>query len=317
MAITKIYKGTAELTNVLKIYKGSVLVYEKEEEPSYPTNVVVFKSDSPRRVTPKYTHPGITLQYSTNGGTTWNNISSDVTTTSSDEIWFRGRATGTKSLYTSSDSSNAWVFSGDASNKLHVYGDLRYLLCDNLGDNTITFNIATYCFNSMFYGCTSLTTAPSLPATTLATYCYSNMFEGCTGLTTAPSLPATKLARGCCASMFRDCTSLTTAPSLPATTLANYCYANMFNGCTSLTTAPELPATTLAEYCYSNMFNGCTALKVSKTQEGSYQYAWRIPTSGTGTIAYYWNPDMLKDTGGTFKSNPSINTTYYVENPPV
>ena len=34
----------------------------------------------------------------------------------------------------------------------------------------------------MFQGCTSLTTAPELPATTLATYCYYSMFQGCTSL---------------------------------------------------------------------------------------------------------------------------------------
>ena len=265
MAITKIYKDSQELENVVRIYKGSELVYEKEEEPSYPTNVVVFKSDSPRTITPKFTQSGVTLQYSTNGGTTWTNISSGGTTASSDEIWFRGRATGTKRLYVLSDVSNAWVFSGNSSNKLHVYGDLRYLLCDNLGDDTIIFNIAKYCFPNMFRGCTSLTTAPSLPADTLADFCYSGMFRGCT--------------------------SLTTVPSLPADTLTNTCYANMFYG--------------------------CTAFKVSATKIGSYQYAWRIPTSGMGTEAPSWNYNMLTNTGGTFKSNPSINTTYYVENPPV
>ena len=46
----------------------------------------------------------------------------------------------------------------------------------------------------MFYGCTSLTTAPELPATTLADYCYGSMFQGCSNLnhikamfTTTPS----------------------------------------------------------------------------------------------------------------------------------
>lgn len=264
MAITKIYKGTAELTNVLKIYKGSELVYEKEEEPSYPSNVVVFKSGSPRTITPRYTNTGITLQYSTNGGTTWTNISSGVTTASSDEIWFRGRATGTKSLFTSTSTSNAWTFSG--SSVLEVYGNLNFLLCNTLGD----------------------TIAP----TSLAIYCYSNMF--------------------------RDCTSLTTAPSLPATTLGERCYYYMFYGCTALTTAPSLPATTLVNRCYYHMFDGCTAFKVSYTKTGSYQYAWRIPTSGTGSAAESgWSSYMLTNTGGTFTSNPTINTTYYVENPPV
>ena len=32
--------------------------------------------------------------------------------------------------------------------------------------------IADRCYNRMFYGCTSLTKAPALPATTLADYCY-------------------------------------------------------------------------------------------------------------------------------------------------
>jgi hypothetical protein len=65
------------------------------------------------------------------------------------------------------------------------------------------------------------------------------------------------------------------------------------------------------------MFYGCTEFKVSAIKTGSYQYAWRIPTSGTGTTVYDWNTGMLTGTGGTFKSSPSINTTYYVENPPV
>jgi hypothetical protein len=314
--IGKLYKGDSDVSNQYeKIYKGSELLWKKQTPP--PTNVVVFKSDSPRTITPKF-KSGVTLQYSIDNGSTWNNISSYATTASSDEIWFRGSATGAKSLFSSASVSNRWGFSGDASNKLHVYGDLRYLLCDNLGDNTITFNIASNCFSFMFYDCTSLTTAPSLPATTLASYCYSSMFYNCTSLTTAPSLPARTLANNCYANMFNGCTSLTTAPSLSATTLADFCYSSMFYNCTSLTTAPSLPARTLALNCYQNMFNGCTAFKVSTTKTGSYQYSWRIPTSGTiGTTPSFWNPNMLANTGGTFTSDPNINTAYYVENPPV
>ena len=83
--------------------------------------------------------------------------------------------------------------------------------------------------------CTSLITAPSvLPATTLAECCYTSMFYNCTSLTTAPELPSTTLESYCYNNMFYGCTSLTTAPELPATTLANYCYSSMFNGCTNL-----------------------------------------------------------------------------------
>ena len=159
----------------------------------------------------------------------------------------------------------------------------------------------------------------SNPPTTLSTNnSYMSMFNGCTNLTTAPALPATTLAVGCYGMMFWGCTSLTTAPALPATTLAINCYYYMFRGCTSLTTAPNLPATTLADSCYSSMFYGCSSFKVSSTRTGTYQYAWRIPTSGTiSSTPPGWGTSMLKNTGGTFTSDPSINTTYYVENEPV
>ena len=116
-------------------------------------------------------------------------------------------------------------------------------------------------YYGMFQGCTSLTTAPALPATELAYGCYSFMFRDCTSLATAPELPATTLAYRCYSYMFDGCTSLTTAPELPATTLTQSCYAYMFWGCTRLITAPSvLPATTLAQGCYYYMFYGCISL---------------------------------------------------------
>ena len=120
--------------------------------------------------------------------------------------------------------------------------------------------LASYCYQYMFHNCTSLTSAPELPATSLVNSCYQYMFYGCTSLVNAPALPATTLAPNCYAYMFRGCTALVTAPELPATTLTGSCYYSMFSGCTSLTSAPELPATSLATYCYGVMFYGCTAL---------------------------------------------------------
>ena len=139
------------------------------------------------------------------------------------------------------------------------------------------------------------------------------MFYGCTSLTTAPSLPATTLAISCYGYMFYGCTSLTTAPSLPATTLANYCYRSMFYGCTSLTTAPSLPATTLANVCYGYMFQGCKKIKLSSTASGTYTKSYRIPKSGTGTTGVNSMLYMFTNTGGTFTGAPEINTTYYLD----
>ena len=120
--------------------------------------------------------------------------------------------------------------------------------------------MAPYCYAFMFFNCTSLIQAPNLTATTLENACYWSMFEGCSSLTQPPALPATTLASNCYKYMFQNCTSLAQAPALPATTLASGCYMNMFEGCTSLVQAPALPATTLADSCYENMFEGCTSL---------------------------------------------------------
>ena len=151
-------------------------------------------------------------------------------------------------------------------------------------------NLAPYCYQSMFYNCTTLKTAPTeLPATTLAEYCYDSMFENCTSLTTAPELPATTLAIGCYNQMFSSCSKLTTAPALPATTLASDCYERMFEVCTSLVNAPELSATTLADYCYRYMFYDCRKLNsitvyandVSATDCTTY---WLSGVASSGTF---------------------------------
>jgi hypothetical protein len=107
----------------------------------------------------------------------------------------------------------------------------------------------------MFYGCTSLTTAPELPATTLAEYCYLRMFSGCTSLTKAPDLPATTLAEGCYQYMF-SATNIIFAPVLPATTLANCCYYYMFDGCSKLINITMLATDISASNCLTNWVNG-------------------------------------------------------------
>ena len=123
------------------------------------------------------------------------------------------------------------------------------------------------------------------------------------------------MASYCYSSMFYGCTGLTAAPSLPATTLAIFCYAFMFYGCTGLTAAPSLPATTLVSQCYDFMFYGCKKLKLSSTASGTYTKSYRIPKSGTGTIASTSSigSNMFDKTGGTFTGTPEINTTYYLD----
>ena len=149
---------------------------------------------------------------------------------------------------------------------------------------------------------------------TLSSYCYISLFNGCTSLATAPSLPATTLAGNCYAYMFRWCTSLTATPQLPATTLVDACYSSMFQWCTNLTALPKLPATTLPNFCYYFMFYQCSKIKMSTTQTWEYQTAYRIPTTWTWTVGSSSLANMFNSTWWTFTWTPSINTTYYTSN---
>ena len=196
---------------------------------------VEFVSSTPMTITPKQTNAGVTLQYSLDGST-WTTIATGATTPSANIIYFRGQATETKALFTERTFSNTWTFTG--ATNLECNGKLDRLLQNTLGSD---INVLT---------------------------------------------------------------------------IGDYCYDNMFYGCTSLVTAPALPATTLASFCYNSMFYGCTSLKLSETMTGIYDTAYRIPKTGTGTTATNSLIDMFTATGGTFKENPEINTTYYTENTP-
>ena len=198
--------------------------------------------------------PSGSFQTSSDGGNTWSDYTIDtaIALNTGDKVSFRAKADRTSAQ----DSYNYFQF--NMTGKIEAWHNVMSMY--RTRDFATYESMIEYAFHHMFDGCTSLTKAPALPATTLADYCYSSMFKGCTSLTEAPVLPATTLAEDCYYNMFKGCTSLTKTPALPATTLANYCYNNMFAGCKKLTKAPVLPATTLVNGCYSGMFAGCTSL---------------------------------------------------------
>ena len=197
------------------------------------------------------------MSYSIDSGTTWTTLEggTNTPTIQSGEtvMWkgnsrpYQGGGIGTFS------STGAYDVEGNA---------MSLLFSDNFEGETSLVG-KDYAFYTLFQS-NRIVNAENLilPATALSLSCYDGMFYGCSGLTTAPSLLATTLANSCYRSMFEDCTSLTTVPSvLPATTLATHCYSSMFDGCTSLTTAPMLPAPILVEASYSWMFFNCTSLQ--------------------------------------------------------
>ena len=271
-----------------------------------------------------------TIDYKVNNDE-WKSIKSNtgssaptITVKPGDKVQFRGNNeqyydsssyaynsfSGSTALFEAEGNVMSLIYGDDFKNKLTISRAYAFASlfqnCVNLvsAKNLIlpATTLVDCCYQSMFYGCTSLTAAPQLPATTLAYNCYSHMFTNCRKLTTAPVLPATTLATYCYSNMFQNCTSLTTAPVLPATTLANDCYSYMFWGCTSLTTAPVLPATTLANDCYSGMFLRCTNLNYIKClatdiSATNCTYSWVNGVASKGTFV---KPSSMDDwTTGT------------------
>lgn len=141
----------------------------------------------------------------------------------------------------------------------------------------------------------------------LTPYCYNSMFFQCTPLTTAPEFPATSLANNCYEEMFWSCDSLTKTPKLPAKSLVNGCYYMMFAYCDNLLQVTELQATTLASYCYYSMFFWCQKLRIKDEQGQPSNKIFTCPNSLPDSAV----EDMFDQTVGEFKGTPQEGHTYY------
>ena len=253
---------------------SSVLCSRPEPEPEPYDGLIFTAKEANSSVTlNKVGSPtGLQLEYRTNTNVEWQNYTLGTTINLANiDDWVEMRNQGLQTLNNTSSDYHQFVMTG----KISASGNIQYLL-DKTGE---LLSVGDYCYYQLFSGCTSLITAPELPATTLANSCYLGMFS--------------------------ECTSLTTAPELPATTLADSCYNSMFLGCTSLTTAPNLPATTLANYCYWGMFYGCANLKVN--QNGSGAKIFTCPDTSTFSSSVI---QMFDATGGEFTGTPTTGNTY-------
>ncbi len=236
--------------------------------------------------------PKPSLQYSIDGGS-WTDFtfSGDNATTpavnTGHTISFRGDNTR---FYYYDWEQHTSKFS--CSQDCYLYGNMMSLLSES-SYATIT-SVGESAFCRLFYGNTNIyshdTKQLLLPATTLARSCYESLFNGCTHLTTAPNLPAKTLAEYCYLSMFNGCTGLVNAPVISAETLAANCCIFMFSECTSLTTGPTLSATTLVDYCYQYMFQNCSSLNsvtclATDISASGCTFNWLDGVAATGTFA--------------------------------
>lgn len=273
-----------------------------------------------------------TVQFSIDYGEEWTNYDGRTfKLDAGDEVWFKGNRTncncsGNTQLFNAnrvcyiagniaSLLANPTSLTANAFRSAFSYGNLSDSNAENLEKNLpaasgtvdwvdidpddpliLPATTAANCYLEMFMGCTSLSSAPELPATELADKCYLRMFYNCPSLTSIPvfasdvTMSGTSNRRRYCFQMFQGCTGITRLEGslfgettvlkancfedmfanctgliyispgfLPSTQLAAHCYRGMFQN-TRFPTAPELLATTLVTECYRYMFNGCTQL---------------------------------------------------------
>lgn len=244
------------------------------------------------------------FNYSTDGGATWNAISTGINSTkavatinSGDTVLFKSTLV---QLATAWDKYNCF----SCSKRYQVYGNAMSLLYnDNFISNGEFANDSDHNFCSLFRDDTHIIDASNLilPSLILPPNVYNGMFRDCSNLTTAPKLPAltfmppTSTGDGDhYSSMFEGCINLEEAPELPATSLVSGCYNRMF--CMSrtatlktpkMTKSPVLPAPIVPATAYKEMFKGngnlvevtCLATDITEATSTS---SWLLNCSTTG-----------------------------------
>ena len=112
------------------------------------------------------------IQYSIDGGKEWRKLefSNMIPLRKGERVYFKGDyPQGLSSHF------NLYVYF-KMSGSIAASGSVMSLID---GKGVTTKIPSPYCFYGLFRECSSLTTAPSLPATELADDCYHSMFEGC------------------------------------------------------------------------------------------------------------------------------------------
>lgn len=226
----KIYRGSGELA---RVYRGQTIVWEPYFDPresEYLTTEIL--SGGTIKIGEIYNTPH--LYYRKNGGD-WTALYSQYI----DPSWVDPK------LEVSDGDIVEWKrdYSGQTTIDFNdVYFNVRgNIMSLEYGDDFIgkkTIRASGYAFYRQFWHMNVVSAADLvLPATKLKSWCYSSMFQGCTSLTAAPdSLPKFERAgdnacQNVYSEMFKDCTSLTVAPVIsPLSPYYKYACDEMFRG---------------------------------------------------------------------------------------
>ena len=263
---------------------GNVTIYQEAATSDFSKKPLTFIISSAGTINWTASDASIakTIDYKLNNGE-WISITSNtsssaptITVSSGDKVQFRGN----NAQYATISYAGLFYNSFGGSSSFEVEGNIMSLIYGDDFKNNSTIS-STYTFYGLFQNCVNLVSAENLvlPATTLADNCYEEMFFGCKSLTTAPALPATTLASYCYRNMFFGCKSLTTAPALPATTLVSGCYRGMFLFCTRLNYIKCLATDISATNCTDGWVNGVAS--TGTFVKAPSMASWTIGTSGT------------------------------------
>lgn len=195
-----------------------------------------------------------------------------------------------------------------------------YSGCSNLTDiSGITINatdINSYCFQSTFYNCTSLTKALPMTVNTVGASAFYQTYYGCSALTDASDMVinTTIIPSNALRQAFRECSSLVAAPTItssPLTLNGDRALEQSFYGCSSLVVAPNLNISALdsagIRHCY-DLFRNCSALvdvsKVKLNAPDLYEQSYHSLFNGCTSLV---TPPEINAT--TYYSTSSSTTT--------
>jgi hypothetical protein len=242
-------------------------------------------------------------EYCVDGDGNWKSLTSNTNTESIN----KGQ---TLSFKRNMNPGPAGVGTFTISKKCNLKGNCMSMLFGDNAANNHSLSGKNYAFSQLFYDCSNIVTVSNnfLPATTLANGCYQNMFSGCSSLTTAPVLPATTLEYNCYQYMFSGCSSLTTAPVLPATTLVSNCYGYMFFGCSKLNYIKMLATDISATDCLINW-----VYDVASTGTFVKNPNMTGSSAGSGWIPRGWTVVNDEESGGNLIIFTVNSTEYQAE----
>lgn len=176
--------------------------FNKTTPPIIPLNFTANTAGSTIKLSKNWNPTAVTLETSTDW-TTWSTYTFGDTITLSnigDKVYFRNTSeTTTEFNKGNSDRYSFWM-----TWSISASWDISTLLNKNWTDTVIW----SQSFNQLFVSCSSLTSSPNIPFTTLADWCFNYMFIWCSNLETLPSLKTLTLPGFCYRWMFFNCSKI-------------------------------------------------------------------------------------------------------------